>query len=564
MQQKANHPDIRSVEVIAPNLKYRLSGVTTTVLRLVPAQARKINIATTGPGLPENIPHLPLWRMFVLPRNRWRVWHARRNTEMALGLVLRYLFRRKLRLLFTSAAQRAHSGYTRALIARMDAVIATSPQAAGYLERPATVIMHGVDTEDFHPATDKAALRYALGLPPGTLIGCFGRIRHQKGTDVLVEAALDILPRHPNARIVFTGRVTPDNQGYVDDLRGRLEAAGLADRVLFRGEVSWDDLIKHYQAMDLFVAPARWEGFGLTPIEAMACGVPAVATRVGAFEAQVIEGQTGKLVDPGDASALAAAIESMISDPRVLRRMGEAGRLHVLRHFTIEREAEAIIAVYRELLALRARPDLLALAELALNRYGKADKLTEYSATRDDLMNDLDGKSVAIVGNARALADMDYGEDIDEADLVIRINRAPRPSAFSHGTRTDWLALATTLDRRLARRISAARVLWMSHKRKRLPLWALETEGFYLHPVGAFATLRDTLGAPPTTGLMMIDLVAASNAAVIDLYGFDFFDSLSLTGSRTAADVPHDFGVEAAFVHRLIEADPRITLYPME
>ncbi|MGB5559602.1 MAG: glycosyltransferase family 29 protein [Paracoccaceae bacterium] len=174
------------------------------------------------------------------------------------------------------------------------------------------------------------------------------------------------------------------------------------------------------------------------------------------------------------------------------------------------------------------------------------------------------GKRVAIVGNARALADMDYGEDIDEADLVVRINRAPRPSALSHGTRTDWLALATSLDRRKARSIGARRILWMSPKRKRLPLWALDTEGFYLHPDGEFASLRDLLGAPPTTGLMMIDMAAESEAAAIDLYGFDFFASLSLTGSRSAADVPHDFGGEAAFVEQLIETDPRVTLYPMK
>lgn len=564
MDHRANRPVIANVEVIAPNLKRRLSGVTTTVLRLVPVQARMIGIATTGPGLPDTLPHLPLWCMFVLPRDRWRVWHARRNTEMALGLVLRYVLRRKLRLLFTSAAQREHSPYTRALIARMDAVIATSPQAAGYLERPATVIMHGVDTNEFHPATDKAALRYNLGLPPGTLIGCFGRIRPQKGTDVLVDAALRFLPRHPEAKVVFTGRVTADNQGYVDDLKARLEAGGLAERVIFRGEVSWADLVKHYQAMDLFVAPARWEGFGLTPIEAMACGVPAVATRVGAFEAQIVEGETGRLVDPGDAGALAEAINALLSNQKALDRMGEAGRGHVLQHFTIEREAKAIVEVYRDLLARRSRPGFLRRARLVLDRYRDGALLAEYSTPRDALLEEMRGKRVAIVGNARALADMDYGEDIDEADLVVRINRAPRPSALSHGTRTDWLALATSLDRRKARSIGARRILWMSPKRKRLPLWALDTEGFYLHPDGEFASLRDLLGAPPTTGLMMIDMAAESEAAAIDLYGFDFFASLSLTGSRSAADVPHDFGGEAAFVEQLIETDPRVTLYPMK
>ena len=77
------------IEVVAPNLKRRLSGVTATVVRLIPVQARMIGIVTTGPGLPDNLPHVPLARAATLPRDRWRVWHARRNTEMALGLILR-------------------------------------------------------------------------------------------------------------------------------------------------------------------------------------------------------------------------------------------------------------------------------------------------------------------------------------------------------------------------------------------------------------------------------------------------------------------------------------------
>ena len=118
------------IEVVAPNLKRRLSGVTATVVRLIPVQARMIGIVTTGPGLPAELPHIPLSQAALMPRNRWRVWHARRNTEMALGLVLRRILRRKYKMLFTSAAQRQHTGFTRWLIRQQDALIATSPQAA--------------------------------------------------------------------------------------------------------------------------------------------------------------------------------------------------------------------------------------------------------------------------------------------------------------------------------------------------------------------------------------------------------------------------------------------------
>ena len=73
--------------VVAPNLKRRLSGVTATVVRLIPVQAKMIAIRATGPGLPPDVPHIPLLRAATLPRDRWRVWHARRNTEMLLGLI---------------------------------------------------------------------------------------------------------------------------------------------------------------------------------------------------------------------------------------------------------------------------------------------------------------------------------------------------------------------------------------------------------------------------------------------------------------------------------------------
>lgn len=337
--------------IVAPNLKRRLSGVTATVVRLIPVQARMIDIRATGPGLPADVPHIPLVRAATLPRDRWRVWHARRNTEMALGLILRRLLRRRYRLLFTSAAQRRHTGFTRWLIRQQDALIATSPQAASYLEHPATVILHGVDTDVFHPAQDRAALRARLGLDPdAVLIGCFGRIRAQKGVDLLVQAGLELLPSRPRVQIIFTGRITPDNRAFADDLQARIKAAGLDGRIRFLGELPWDQVIAHYQALDLFAAPARWEGFGLTPLEAAACAVPTVAARVGAYEALIRDGQTGSLVPKDDAPALTAALARWLDDDAGRAAAGQAARAHVTANHAIEGEARAIVDVYRSLL----------------------------------------------------------------------------------------------------------------------------------------------------------------------------------------------------------------------
>ena len=337
-------------DIIAPNLKKRLSGVTATIARLVPLQASKVAIRATGPGLPAQTPHISLTRVALLPPKTRRVWHARRNTEMLLGLFLKHVLRKNLKLLFTSASQRAHSGYTKWLISQMDAVVATSAKGAAYLSGPSTVVHHGIDVEKFTPA-GKPRIRSKLDLPEGRLIGCFGRIRHQKGTDVFVEAMLANMAKHPDVTGIILGRATEKHQAFEKDLKAQIEAAGLTDRIRFCGEVPVDAIPQWYQALDLFVAPQRWEGFGLTPIEAMACGVPVLATRVGAFEELILDGETGRLIPRDDIPAMIKALDETLSDPTLIPRWSTAARTHVCNHFTLMNEADALIAIYQELLA---------------------------------------------------------------------------------------------------------------------------------------------------------------------------------------------------------------------
>ncbi len=188
--------------------------------------------------------------------------------------------------------------------------------------------------------------------------------------------------------------------------------------------------------------------------------------------------------------------------------------------------------------------------------------LARLSVPQPDLLADLDGLRVALIGNARALADSRQGAAIDGADLVIRINRAPIPSPVSHGRRTDWLALAVRLPDADHDRLNPRRILWMSPKRKRLDWRTATGPGFYLHPLADYQALKDRLAAPPTTGAMMIDLLLRSRLTSLTLHGFDFFASNSLSGSRTAAQVPHDFGSEAAWVADLTRHDTRLKVIP--
>jgi mannosyltransferase len=346
-------PDISDVEIIAPNLKRRLSGVTSTIVQLIPCQIRLgIRIAALGPGLPPELPRLKWPQLAGLRRppagRRHRVWHARRNNEMAAGILMRHVLRMPLKLVFTSAAQRRHSSYTRWLIRQMDAVIATSSRSGSFLKVPYTVIQHGVDLTLFHPPEGSVDTIAATGLPGRYLIGCFGRVRHQKGTDLFVQAMIALLPQYPDWTAVISGRVTPEHIAFADKLKADIAAAGLTDRIVFIGEVP--DIKVWYRRLTLYVAPSRNEGFGLTPLEAMASKTAVVASDAGAYAEMIVPGENGIIVPPGDGEALAAAIATYLADPTLAIAQGETALVHVRENFALEKEATAINRIYQQLL----------------------------------------------------------------------------------------------------------------------------------------------------------------------------------------------------------------------
>ena len=341
--------------MIAPHFKRRLSGVTSTVVQLVPEQARLgRGIVTLGPGLPDSLPkmrwaQLPaLWKRPAAAPDR--VWHARRNTEMLPGILMRSVLRMPLKLLFTSAAQRRHSRYTKWLIRNMDAVVATSARSGSFLEVPHTVIRHGIDLDVFHPPRSDDDLIAATGLPGRHLVGCFGRVRHQKGTDLFVRAMIELLPEYPDWTAVVCGRVTAEHQAFGDELKRAVDEAGLSDRIRFLGEV--DDIKPWYRRLSLYVAPSRNEGFGLTPLEAMASQTAVVASDAGAYAEQIVSGETGAVVPAGEYEALRDAIAGYLADPGLAEAHGRAGLEHVRSNFALRGEAEALEKVYRDLIGV--------------------------------------------------------------------------------------------------------------------------------------------------------------------------------------------------------------------
>ena len=345
--------DPARVEVIAPNFKRRLSGVTSTIVQLVPEQAKSLGIATLGPGLPASLPALrwrQLLQLYRRPTTRpFRICHARRNIEMIAGLVMRDVLRMPLRLVFTSAAQRHHKPFTKWLIRRVDAVVATSRLSGSFLEVPHTVVMHGIDTDRFHPPREPQDEFAASGLAGRHAIGCFGRIRHQKGTDLFVDAMIALLPDHPDWTAIITGRTTGPHADFAAGLEDKVRRAGLEDRILFLGEV--EDIRVWYRRVSLYVAPSRNEGFGLTPLEAMASGAAVVASDAGAYRELIAEGETGTVVPAGDGDALREAIRPYLADPQATVEQGKAGIARVTEHFPLRREADGLAAIYERLWA---------------------------------------------------------------------------------------------------------------------------------------------------------------------------------------------------------------------
>src|SRR5215218_4530764 len=204
---------------------------------VAPKLAAMYRAAWLGSHAPDGIARMGFAGLLKLWRRRAPlIWHARRNDEMIAGVLLRALGW-PLKLVFTSAAQRHHTWLTRWLIARMDAIIATSALSASFLKRGATVVMHGVDTESYAPSADRAAAFAQSGLPGRYAIGCFGRVRAQKGTDVFVEAMCRLLPRYPDFSAVVVGAITPEQTGLANGLRQRIEAAGLRSRIVITGEL---------------------------------------------------------------------------------------------------------------------------------------------------------------------------------------------------------------------------------------------------------------------------------------------------------------------------------------
>lgn len=332
------------------NFNPRFTGVSATVAGVLAQQVQQFDAVLVGHALPGCPPPLSLRQALALSRKAppglpFAIWHVRRNTEMQAALFARDILRLPVRIVFTSAAQRRHSAWPRWLISRMDAVIATTPAAATFVPHVRAVVPHGVDTDRFTPAPDRAAAWAATGFPGTSGIVTLGRIRPEKGTDLFVRAMIRALPQLPGTTAVALGLAKDADRPFLDRLRAEVAAAGLADRILFPGEHPAARMPDLLRGASLLMALPRYEGYGLTPLEAIASGVPIIASHAGHF-AEFVGEDAGQIVAQEDWTAAADAAVALLSDPTRHAATAQAARTRATRLFGIRTEAAGIAAVY--------------------------------------------------------------------------------------------------------------------------------------------------------------------------------------------------------------------------
>ena len=307
-----------------------------------------------GRALPGCMPPVPLRRALQRSRNpapghKVVLWHVRRNNEIRAALLARDILRLPVRIVFTSAARRRHSAVPRWLISQVDAVIATTEEAAAFVPNVHAVVHHGVDAERFRPAEDRAAA-WKLGQYPGKFgIATIGRVRPEKGTDLFVEAMIRLLPHYPEATALIIGKVTTSQRSFQGELKRQIDAAGLNKRIMFTGEIAADQLPQLVRSLSLLVAAARYEGYGMTPLEAMASGVPVIASDTGFFPAFIGANEAGILLDQLDTGQIISSARSMIDSPGKMDRMSSRARQRAINFFGLNSEIEGIHRVYEEL-----------------------------------------------------------------------------------------------------------------------------------------------------------------------------------------------------------------------
>jgi D-inositol-3-phosphate glycosyltransferase len=357
------------------------------------------------------------------------------------------------------------------LVAEADRLIAEAPQDAGDLIRlygadpdRIVIVPCGFDPEELWPL-DKTSARKAIGVPAEEgMILHVGRMVPRKGIDTVIQAYARFVMDHdaPNRLLIVGGESDEPDPERTPEI-GRLQRVaaelGVQQRVCFVGRRGRSQLKYYYSAADLFVTTPWYEPFGITPLEAMACGTPVIAANVGGLKFSVRDGETGYLVPPGDPDAVADRFRVLYSSPALLRLFGQQAIQRVNEMFTWAHVAEALAKVYGEVMREggRKRDALLtasvdramdqAIAALQEAKRRLRRPLTEAAVRLGDCLTR--GGRVLVYGQG------DSGQDAEEWTSLLTARLVNHPGwpaiALRDPGETPWQAS----DRHVLRQVDA-------------------------------------------------------------------------------------------------------------
>ena len=318
------------------------------------------------------------------------------------------------------------------LVAAADRIIAECPQDEEdliqlYNADPArvTIVPCGFDRTEFWPMS-KELTRVSLGLAPDEkVILQLGRMVPRKGVDNVIRALAVLRRDHGlEARLLVVGGDSEELEGASTPEVGRLRAVaeeeGVADRVIFAGRRSRENLKYYYSAADVFVSTPWYEPFGITPIEAMACGTPVVGSNVGGIKFTVRDGETGYLVPPNDPAALAERLAHLYRHPKLLSVYRRQAIRRANDLFTWEKVAAAVAELYEDVLEVEQPPRLEEAQQLAAVDRGFLDLVALLDASRRRLRGPLvaaaeavaatfeSGGKLLVCGNGGSAADAQH------------------------------------------------------------------------------------------------------------------------------------------------------------
>ncbi|MGL6095731.1 MAG: glycosyltransferase, partial [Fimbriiglobus sp.] len=291
----------------------------------------------------------------VLRRERVAVWHGHDYKTNALGLLLNRFHRMKLVTtvhgwVHHTARTPLYYAVDRLTLRHYDRVFCVSEdlvrecRRSGVPKSRCVLLENGIDTDEYVRRQTAEQAKKALGFDPARLlVGSVGRLAPEKDYGALVRAVRVLADRGRDVTLVIVGE---------GDERPALEALarelGVADRVTLPG---WRaDVRDHLEAMDVFALSSLREGLPNALLEAMALEVPAVATRVAGIPRLVRDGETGRLVDPGNAPALADAIGELLGNPEIRAGFAAAGRRRIADRYSFAARMRILADAYSDLL----------------------------------------------------------------------------------------------------------------------------------------------------------------------------------------------------------------------